>query len=107
MGDTAIVSIVHHLRSVEEHPATLLPLYRMVETHYLQSVDGFICKGPTRRRILEKQIGRTMPHVVAYPAGDHGALPDPAAVLHQISTRLKPSGTLHCLVVGNLMRRKG
>ena len=44
-----IVSIVHHLRSSEEHPPLLRRLYRQVESLYLNSVDAFIYNSHTTR----------------------------------------------------------
>jgi hypothetical protein len=38
-----IVSIVHHLLCCEENPSWLNRFYRLVEGHYLSSLDGFIC----------------------------------------------------------------
>jgi glycosyltransferase involved in cell wall biosynthesis len=107
MCGAPLISIVHHLRAAEDHPALLLPLYRFVETRYLQSVQGFIYNSHTTRRIVEKQIERVTPNVVAYPAGNHRPMPDRADVLHKIATRINDGSTLQLLFVGNLMARKG
>ena len=51
-----IISIVHHLRSSEQHPWPLLPLYRTVERRYLASVDGFIFNSATTQRVVQEFI---------------------------------------------------
>ena len=102
-----LVSIVHHLRSTEDHPAHLLPLYRTVEGLYLRSVDGFIYNSCTTRAIVEDRLGHAAPHVVAYPAADHRKPPDHATVVQRIAKRLHQNDPLQLLFVGNLMARKG
>lgn len=102
-----IISIVHHLRSSEEHPPKLRPLYRAVESYYLSSVDGFIYNSQTTRRIVQHQIGAIKPHVVAYPAADHRQPPSHASVVEAIQARLHNEAALQLLFVGNLMARKG
>ena len=122
-----IVSIVHHLRSSERHPAALMPLYRQVERRYLRSVDGFIFNSETTRtavyNINRRGAERTeatsrnkssalsasprckeKPHVVAHPAGDRWG----AAVSEEhIRRRANQPGPLRLLFVGNLIPRKG
>lgn len=102
-----IISIVHHLRSAEQHPASWMPLYRAVERHYLQSVDGFIYNSRTTRQIVHHVIGHTMPNVVAYPAADHRHPPQHDVVMTSITERLEGQKPLELLFVGNLMARKG
>lgn len=99
-----IVSIVHHLRSSEAHPAPLAAIYRRVERAYLASVDGFICNSHTTRRVVEALIGAGRPTVVAVPGADHlGAALTP----QQIAERVQAGGPLRVLFVGNLIPRKG
>jgi glycosyltransferase involved in cell wall biosynthesis len=101
-----IISIVHHLRSAEDHPAIPQTIYRMVERHYLQSVDGFIFNSKTTSRIVHQMIGHTMPHVIAYPAADHRKPPPYDIVMTTLSERLQQCEPLQLLFVGNLMARK-
>jgi len=51
-----VVSIVHHLRASEEHPAWLLPVYRWVERRYLASMDGFVFNSHTTECAVSKLL---------------------------------------------------
>jgi glycosyltransferase involved in cell wall biosynthesis len=102
-----IISVVHHLRSAEDHPASLLPLYRIVERRYLRSVDGFIYNSQTTRRIVEQELGTKAPHIVTYPAADHRQPPPREVVLETLARRIHSSRPLQLLFVGNLIARKG
>lgn len=104
---TPIISIVHHLRLAEEHPAYLKPLYSAVERLYLRSVDGFIYNSHTTRRLVQQQIGESKSNVVAYPAADHRHPPSHAEVVNTIAAQLRTGGPLQFLFIGNLMARKG
>jgi glycosyltransferase involved in cell wall biosynthesis len=105
--DSSIISIVHHLRSSEDHPAIYLPIYRSVERRYLRSVDGFIFNSQTTRRIVNQVIGQTKPYIVVYPAADHRQPPAHDTVVQAITQRLQQSAPLQLLFVGNLTERKG
>ncbi len=71
LGTGPIISIVHHLRGQESHPKWILPLYRMIESRYLRTVDGFIFNSRTTRKMVETVVGSARPGHVAYPAADH------------------------------------
>jgi glycosyltransferase involved in cell wall biosynthesis len=94
-----VVSIVHHLRIQEHHPAHWMPLYRAVEQRYLEQVDGCIYNSETTRRAVETLIGRSPPHIVAWPAASH--LP----VLPRVPRA--PGDPLRLLFIGNVIPRKG
>lgn len=99
-----LISIVHHLRSSEQHPAWLLPLYRAVERRYLQSVHGFIFNSRTTHQAVQALSGRSAPAVIAYPAGNQLGAPIQQA---EIAHRAQEGGPLRVLFVGNLIPRKG
>ncbi len=103
-----IVSIVHHLRSSEQHPALFNILYRAVEQRYLRSVDGFIFNSHTTRRVVRglqgKLPSRLPEHVVAQPAGDRLAAPGLSAAA--LRARSAAAGPLRVLFLGSLSRRK-
>ena len=114
-----LISIVHHLRSSEQHPRRLLPLYRAVERCYLRTVDGFIFNSRTTRQAVaelreesEEERGERenfipLRGVIAYPAADHLPVPDDGAAQRLICARQSDTGPLRILFVGNLIARKG
>lgn len=99
-----IISIVHHLRSSENHPTWLRRLYRKVERWYLSSVDGFIFNSQTTRRAVQGLVGEIQPSIVALPAGDKL---NPELTEAEIIARTRQPGALRLIFVGNLIRRKG
>jgi len=98
-----IVSIVHHLRSSEEHPGWIRPLYRQIERAYLQSVDACIFNSQTTRQAVEQVVGHPAPGIVATPAGDRFTGQVSAV---DVSRRAVREGPLAALFVGNLIPRK-
>jgi glycosyltransferase involved in cell wall biosynthesis len=98
-----ILSIVHHLRSSEEHSQPFQSFYRQVEQKYLHSMHGFIWNSQTTRKVVEEMLGKPCKGVVAYPAGDRlGTLSET-----EIMQRSRLPGPLRLLFVGNLIQRKG
>jgi glycosyltransferase involved in cell wall biosynthesis len=98
-----IISIVHHLRSSEHHPAWQKGLYRWIERRYLASVDGFIFNSRATQAAVESLVGGAGPSVVAHPAGNHfTATLDEA----QIRARASQPGPLRMAFVGNIIPRK-
>ena len=102
-----IIAIVHHLRSAEQHPAHLMPIYQTVERLYLHTVDGFIYNSQTTRHIVTGVLGREVPGIVAFPAADHSQPPTHDQVTDKLARRLETDGPLRLIFVGNLMERKG
>lgn len=98
-----LISIVHHLRSSEQHPALLRAVYRAVEQRYLRSVDGFVFNSQTTRRVVQRMVGSRQPYVIAQPAGDRLR---PRISAAQIAKRTRQGGPLRVLFVGSLIRRK-
>jgi glycosyltransferase involved in cell wall biosynthesis len=99
-----LISIVHHLRSSEVHPAWQLQLYQWVERRYLCSVDGFIYNSQATRRSVEALAGNSLPNIVALPpAGQF----QPEIRPEEIIARANQGGPLRLLFVGNLIPRKG
>ena len=99
-----IVSIVHHLRTNEDHPAPLKLMYRFIERMYLNTVHGFIYNGQTTKTEVEKLTGKSRPHIVAVPGGNRFAKTLPA---DRITNRVHRDGPLKVLFVGNVIPRKG
>lgn len=98
-----IIAIVHHLRSSEKHSVLIKPLYRAVETRYLNSVDGFIYNSLTTRKVVASLLRRAKPGVVAQPGGDRLA---PKILPAQIRQRALQPGPLRVVFLGNLIGRK-
>lgn len=99
-----IVSIVHHLRSLEKHRPWQHDLYRWVERRYLSSVDGFIYNSKDTQHAVEHLIEYRKPWIVAYPGKDH--------VVHtmtdaDIVRRAQQTGPRRFLFLGNVISRKG
>ncbi|MBT3315014.1 MAG: glycosyltransferase family 4 protein [Anaerolineae bacterium] len=100
---TPIISIVHHLRSSEMRAAWQNRLYRIPERTYLRSIDGFIFNSKTTRGVVEKTIGESRPHVVAYPAGNRLA---PSIDRDEISARARQKRALKIAFLGSVIPRK-
>lgn len=103
-GEIPVVSIVHHLRSSEDHPEARQAGYRRIERRYLQTVDGFIFNSETTREATETLSGVVRPHVIAYPAADHIGS---ALGGEQVRARAAEPGPLRLIFVGNIIPRKG
>lgn len=101
--DYPIISLVHHQRSSEVHPKWLQPVYRRVETRYLESVDGFIFNSQTTRQTVEELIGTVGRCVVAHPGGDRLNV-----VLSEedIRARATQAGPLRIVFLANITVRK-
>lgn len=101
-----IVTIVHHLRCLEERPAWQNLLYRLVERQYLSGLDGWVFNSTATRDSVFALIGALSPnrYVIAYPAGNRWhSLPAEVDILERARQR-RP---LRLLFVGNLIPRKG
>ena len=98
-----IVSIVHHLRSSEQHPAPLRSLYRRVEAQYLRRVDAFIYNSQTTKWVVESLLGASPAHIVAVPSGSRFEGVPPAF----IADRAGEDRPLRIVFLGNLIPRKG
>jgi glycosyltransferase involved in cell wall biosynthesis len=101
-----LVSIVHHLRSSERYPGWQKRLYRAVERRYFATLDGIIFNSQTTRLAVSHLGVRLegIPHLVAYPAGNHIEVPFSEADIRERSAEFGP---LRLLYVGNVIPRKG
>lgn len=107
-----VVAIVHHLRSSEEHPAPLRPLYRAVERRYLRRVDGCLYNSATTRAAAARLLGgnrgalsNAPPGVVAFPAGNH-LLRAASLSLHEADAPRPQPPPLRLLAAGSVIPRK-
>lgn len=105
--DYPFISIVHHLRSSEDHPRWLLPFYRWVERRYLNSVDGFLYNSRSTQATVMALLQQAKPCRIAYPAADHHLPPPTHQVLATIQQRKQRQGPRQLLFVGNVIARKG
>ncbi len=99
-----IISLVHHLRSSEDHLKLQNRLYRFVERAYLRSVDGFIFNSKTTQQEVCNLIGRGKPSVIAHPPSNRFSRVLSEAV---VAERAMRTGPLHILFLGSLIPRKG
>jgi glycosyltransferase involved in cell wall biosynthesis len=104
----SMISIIHHLRSSEAHPAWQNWAYRWIESRYLETLDGFIFNSQTTRQAVANRLVQTRHKaplsLVAYPAGDRFK---PRMDARAIAQRALQSGPLRILFLGNLIPRKG
>lgn len=101
------ISIVHHLRCLEERPAWQNRFYRRIERAYLESVDGFLCNSSTTLETVRAVLPaphRDKPHRVALPGG--GRL-DPHISSEELRRRALSPGPLQILFAGSVIPRKG
>lgn len=99
-----IVAIVHHLRCCELRPRWQNGVYRVVERHFLQRLDGCIFPSVTTADAVESLVPERKPFVVANPGKDTVAA---SISIDEIRTRSLAKGPLNILFVGNLIHRKG
>lgn len=99
-----LISIVHLLRSTEQHPALLAPLYAWIERRYLNSVDAFIFNSADTKKIVNRILKSPKPNIVATPGGDRLR---PAMSAVRIKARAHRAGPLQVIFLGNLIHRKG
>jgi len=97
-----IVSIVHHLRSSEQHPSAWNQFYRWVERQYLRTIDAFIFNSPSTRRVVWSLV-EPRDSVVARPSGRRFGEP---ISRERISARAHQPGPLRVLFIGNVIPRK-
>lgn len=102
-GSCPIVSIVHHLRSSEDHAQRQLEWYRRVEKRYLESVDAFVFNSHTTRESVEFLLQKKTHNVVATPGGDRLRS---ELTRDEVARRAGEAGPLRLLFVGNLIPRK-
>ncbi|MEW6502375.1 MAG: glycosyltransferase family 4 protein [Chloroflexota bacterium] len=97
-----LVSIVHHLRCSEKHPSLLRWVYRHIERHYLNTVDGFICNSQTTLQTVKELLTHPKPALIATPGGDAlSGKPVPNLYAHRYNSQIQ------LLFVGNWIPRKG
>jgi glycosyltransferase involved in cell wall biosynthesis len=99
-----VLSLVHHLRCCEQHPAWQNRLYRWIERCYLRSVDGFIFNSKTTRDAVHALVGEDKPYCIAPPPTDRFG---PALDPRWVAARAAEPGPLRIVFIGNLIQRKG
>ena len=103
LAEFPIISLVHHLRTSEEHPQPMSWLYRLIERSYLATVDGFIFNSRPTGTSVQRLLGRSTSAVIAPPGRDH--LEDGSAA--ESLKNIDPAAPLHIVFVGNVIKRKG
>jgi glycosyltransferase involved in cell wall biosynthesis len=98
-----VISLVHHLRCSELRPKWQNDLYRIIETKYLQSVDGFIFNSQTTKSVVYGLLDYEKPAIVAYPPTDRF---EEVISEEEINARASKE-PFHILFLGNVIERKG
>lgn len=98
-----IISLVHHLRSSENHPTVLNLLYRRIEEAYLNTIDGVITNSPHTLHSVQSLLDRDLPSLVAPPGRGHYETPLAA---QEIERRAHQKGPLQILFLGSVIPRK-
>ena len=98
-----IISLVHHLRSSENHPAWLLWFYKLVEKRYLNSIDGFIFNSTTTQNSVQTIVPKIPPKVIAYPGGNRLEKSINEEQIRQRALRNRP---LQVVFLGSITSRK-
>lgn len=98
-----VVSLVHHLRSSEDHPLWMKRFYRYVERRYLNTLDGVIANSPATLAAVRSTTGRELPALVAPPGRDHFNGQISAA---QVAAKVDQDGPLEILFLGSIIPRK-
>lgn len=103
-----IISIVHHLRSSERHPAIAHRIYRLVERQYLRSVDGFLFNSHATKEAVYALAPSMQhaPHTVAWP-GRPDLTSDSVPLPESEDSEPETGGPLIMLFVGSVIERKG
>ncbi len=95
-----VVTVVHHLKSSEEHSPLAQEFYRQIERAYLATVDGAVCNSATTAASVTELAD--VPTQVAPPAGARFE-PD----LDRTAVRERAhTDSFRVLFLGNLMPRK-
>lgn len=105
-GSTSLplISIVHHLRSSEDHPRWENRVYRIIERLYLESLDGYIYNSHATRQSVENLYPHDKPSLIAQPGSDRLAAHISS---EEIRARAHQPALLQMLFLGNLIPRKG
>ncbi|QOS11450.1 putative glycosyltransferase, type 1 [Haloferax gibbonsii] len=102
--DVPVVSVVHHLNSLERFRAWRRHARRAVETRYLRSADAFVFNSETTKETVAA-VTDPEPSVVARPAGDRFS--SFGAPLGDDEIRARAAdGSLRVVTVCNLEPRK-
>jgi glycosyltransferase involved in cell wall biosynthesis len=103
LSATPIISLVHHLRSSELHPAALHRIYRRVEETYLSTIDGVITNSPQTLSSVESLLERELPSIVAPPGRGHYEM---FITEQEIEERAFQEGPINILFLGSIIPRK-
>jgi len=99
-----VISLVHHLRCSEQRSAWQNWFYRIIEKHYLNSVDGFLFNSETTKNVVNGFMEDGKPNIVAYPPTDRFGHP---ITEDEIFAHAHETGPLRILFLGNIIHRKG
>lgn len=99
-----VITLVHHMRSSESHPAVLRWIYREVERAYFACVDGAIVNSEATCDAVRPLLTRATPVHIAMPGRGHLL---PGLGEDEIRERSSRAGPLQVLYLGSVIPRKG
>jgi glycosyltransferase involved in cell wall biosynthesis len=100
---TPLISLVHHLRSSEDHPEPLSRLYKWVEKRYLGTLDGVIANSTATMETVQSMLDQSLPSLIAPPGRGHFKVD---ITEHKIGRRSLRDGPLEILFLGSVIPRK-
>ena len=103
LSATPLIAIVHHLRCSEQRASWKNFLYRVVESKYLHTLDGFIFNSRETWGVITRMLGTAKPAVIAPPGGDRF----PKRITEgSVVERSSTEGPLKIVFLGNIIPRK-
>lgn len=100
---TPLISLVHHLRSSEDHPEPVRLLYQWVEKVYLGTLDGVIANSTATLDTVQSILNQSLPSLIAPPGRGHFKVDIDE---RKMGIRSLRGGPMEILFLGSVIPRK-